>query len=32
MAHQVVDEGCGRRTSEIQVLGRNDDVEAVAQV
>jgi hypothetical protein len=32
MPHQVADERCGRRTPEIQVLGRNDDVEAVAQV
>ena len=32
VAHQIVDEGGRRRTSEIQMLGRNDDVEAVAQI
>ena len=32
MAHQVVDERGGRRTSEIQVLRRNDDIESVAQI
>jgi hypothetical protein len=32
VTHQVVNERCGWRTPEIQVLGGNDDVEAVAQV
>ncbi len=32
MAHKVVDEGCGRRTAEIKVLGRYDNVEALPRV
>lgn len=32
MAHEVVDEGRGRRTAEIQMLRRYDDVEALPGV
>jgi hypothetical protein len=32
MAHQVVDEGRWRRTAEIKVLGRDDNVEALPWV
>jgi hypothetical protein len=32
MAHQVVDEGRWRRTSEIKILGRYDNVEALSRV
>ena len=32
MAHEIIYEGCGRRTSEIKVLGRYDYVEALPRV